>query len=106
MTGIRQVSAIRELTLGLRASGSSPEEAAITADSNAAIHPLIDALPEELRQPLALSTAENLTSQEPRAKQAVDGRTSGHVPPLGNAWLGWCLAGIREPDARAGGLPC
>ena len=31
---------------------------------SAAIHRLIDALPEELRQPLALSAAEDLTSQE------------------------------------------
>lgn len=44
--------------------GDSPEQAAITADSNAAIHRLIDALPEELRQPLALSTVEDLSSAE------------------------------------------
>jgi len=44
--------------------GESPEGAALTADWSAAIHRLVDALPEELRQPLALSTVEELSSQE------------------------------------------
>jgi RNA polymerase sigma-70 factor (ECF subfamily) len=42
----------------------NPEQAAIKADWNATIHRLIDALPEELRQPLALSTVEELNSHE------------------------------------------
>lgn len=42
----------------------SPEDAAIRADWNAVIHRLVDALPEELRQPLALSTVEELSSRE------------------------------------------
>lgn len=46
------------------AHGESPEGAALAADWNAAIHRLVDALPEELRQPLALSTVEELSSQE------------------------------------------
>ncbi len=33
------------------------------ADWNAVIHRLVDALPEELRQPLALSAIEELSSQ-------------------------------------------
>ena len=45
-------------------SGQDPEQAAIKADWNATIHRLIDALPEELRQPLALSTVEELNSHE------------------------------------------
>jgi RNA polymerase sigma-70 factor (ECF subfamily) len=45
-------------------SGPNPEQAAISADWNAAIHRLIDALPEELRQPLALSGIEELSSRE------------------------------------------
>jgi RNA polymerase sigma-70 factor (ECF subfamily) len=45
-------------------SRESPEQAVITADWNAAVHRLIDALPEELRQPLALSTVEDLSSRE------------------------------------------
>jgi len=44
--------------------GASPEEAAIAADRVAAVQRLVDALPEELRQPLALSTVEELTSRE------------------------------------------
>ena len=42
----------------------SPEDALIRDDWNAAIHRLVDALPEELRQPLALSTVEELNSRE------------------------------------------
>jgi RNA polymerase sigma-70 factor, ECF subfamily len=45
-------------------SGESPEAQAIHADWNALVHALVDALPEELRQPLALSTVEDLTSRE------------------------------------------
>jgi RNA polymerase sigma-70 factor (ECF subfamily) len=40
----------------------SPEVAAIHADRNAIVHRLIDALPEDLRQPLALSALEELDS--------------------------------------------
>lgn len=43
---------------------ASPEQAAIEADFNARLHRLVDALPEELRQPLALSTVEEMTSRE------------------------------------------
>lgn len=42
----------------------NPEAAAIRADRYAVIHRLVDALPEELRQPLALSTVEEMTSRE------------------------------------------
>ncbi len=43
---------------------ATPEDALIAADWNAVVHRLIDALPEELRQPLALSTVEELNSRE------------------------------------------
>jgi RNA polymerase sigma-70 factor (ECF subfamily) len=46
------------------APGRNPEEAAIAADRSALVARLIDALPEELRQPLALSTVEEMTSVE------------------------------------------
>ena len=46
------------------AGGANPEQAAIASDWNATIHRLIDALPDELRQPLALSTVEDMTSHE------------------------------------------
>jgi RNA polymerase sigma-70 factor, ECF subfamily len=42
----------------------NPEDAAVAADWNAAVHRLVDTLPEELRQPLALSTVEELSSAE------------------------------------------
>ena len=45
-------------------SGQDPEQAAIAGDWNAAVRRLIDALPEELRQPLALSGIEELNSHE------------------------------------------
>ncbi|MGA2133050.1 MAG: sigma-70 family RNA polymerase sigma factor [Bryobacteraceae bacterium] len=44
--------------------GASPEDAAVTADWNATVHRLVDTLPPELRQPLALSTVNELTSRE------------------------------------------
>jgi RNA polymerase sigma-70 factor (ECF subfamily) len=46
----------------LALSGASPEQAAVAADWNAALHRLVDALPQDLRQPLALSTVEEMTS--------------------------------------------
>jgi RNA polymerase sigma-70 factor (ECF subfamily) len=36
----------------------------MSADWNAAVHRLVDALPPDLRQPLALSTVEELSSRE------------------------------------------
>jgi RNA polymerase sigma-70 factor (ECF subfamily) len=44
--------------------GENPEQSAITADETAAVHRLIDALPEELRQPLALSTIDEMSARE------------------------------------------
>lgn len=43
---------------------ASPERAAIEADFNAHLHRMVDALPEQLRQPLALSTVEEMTSRQ------------------------------------------
>jgi RNA polymerase sigma-70 factor, ECF subfamily len=42
----------------------NPEEAAILADRNALVTRLIDALPEDLRLPLALSAVDEMTSPE------------------------------------------
>jgi RNA polymerase sigma-70 factor (ECF subfamily) len=42
----------------------SPEDAMVSADWSAAVHRLVDALPEELRQPLALAAVEELNSRE------------------------------------------
>lgn len=43
---------------------SDAEESIIVSEKYAAIHRLMDALPEDLRQPLALSTVEELTSSQ------------------------------------------
>ncbi len=48
----------------LVASAPDPEEQAIDANRHATIHRMIDSLPEELRQPLALSAIEELNSRE------------------------------------------
>ena len=45
-------------------SAADPERAAISADWNATVRRLIDALPEELRQPLALSALEEWNSRQ------------------------------------------
>lgn len=45
-------------------NASSPEETTIVADWNSMVHRLIDALPETLRRPLALSAMEELTSRQ------------------------------------------
>jgi RNA polymerase sigma-70 factor, ECF subfamily len=43
---------------------ASPEEQMLGADTTASIHRLIDALPEELRQPLVLTGIDEMTSRE------------------------------------------
>ena len=43
---------------------ASPEDQVVSADLTAAIFRLIDALPEELRQPLLLSSVDQMTSRE------------------------------------------
>ena len=48
----------------LLATGQDPEQTLLAAARNAVVWRLIDALPEELRQPLALSTVEELSSLE------------------------------------------
>ncbi len=45
-------------------AAANPEQSAIAADRMEAVHRMIDALPEELRQPLALSTVDEMSSQE------------------------------------------
>jgi RNA polymerase sigma-70 factor, ECF subfamily len=42
----------------------TPEQHAIAADWHATIHSMVDTLPEELRQPLALSTLDELNSRQ------------------------------------------
>lgn len=53
-----------EIVFELPSPCDSPEQTLLYSDSQAAIHRLIDALPEQLRQPLALSSLEELNSRE------------------------------------------
>jgi RNA polymerase sigma-70 factor (ECF subfamily) len=53
-----------ELDFEIASADASPEARAIVGDSNALVHRMIDALPEVLRQPLALSALEELSSPE------------------------------------------
>jgi RNA polymerase sigma-70 factor (ECF subfamily) len=53
-----------ELPGGIASPAVNPEQEAIATDWNASLHRLIDALPEDLRQPLVLSAVEELTSKE------------------------------------------
>ena len=53
-----------DLPAAVIASAADPEQAAITTDWNAMVQRLIEALPEELRQPLALSAIEEWSSKE------------------------------------------
>ena len=52
------------ILLELPSPDEDPEQILLGADQQAAVHRLIDALPEELRQPLALSTVQELNSRE------------------------------------------
>jgi RNA polymerase sigma-70 factor, ECF subfamily len=45
-------------------AGVSPEQSAVDEDERALLRRLIDGLPEELRQPLVLSSVEEMTSRE------------------------------------------
>jgi RNA polymerase sigma-70 factor (ECF subfamily) len=54
----------RELQAREGSGEANPEESAITNDRHAIVHRLVDALPEELRQPLALSTVDEMSSRE------------------------------------------
>jgi RNA polymerase sigma-70 factor (ECF subfamily) len=53
-----------EAEAGLASNEPGPEAAVLRAEQIAEVHRLIDALPEELRQPLALSTVDEMCSRE------------------------------------------
>jgi RNA polymerase sigma-70 factor (ECF subfamily) len=48
----------------LESSAATPEQLAVDADCRTIVHKLMDALPEELRQPLALSALDELNSSQ------------------------------------------
>ncbi len=53
-----------EASPALASHEPGPEAAVLRAEQIAAVHRMIDGLPEELRQPLALSTMDELSSRE------------------------------------------
>jgi RNA polymerase sigma-70 factor (ECF subfamily) len=60
--GTAQMSDAAEMQLA--ASGDSPEQNVMDGDERAVLLRLIDGLPEELRQPLVLSSVDEMTSRE------------------------------------------
>jgi RNA polymerase sigma-70 factor, ECF subfamily len=60
-----RMSDVAEMQLAASgAAGISPEQSAVDEDERALLKRLIDGLPEELRQPLVLSSVEEMTSRE------------------------------------------
>jgi len=51
--------------------GANPEQSAVAADWVAAVQRLVDALPPELREPLALSSVEEMSSAEIAATMGI-----------------------------------
>ncbi len=60
----RAASAIDAESETLPSSGPGPEQLAVGADEHTRIHAMIDALPEDLRVPLVLTSLEELSSRE------------------------------------------
>ena len=65
-TAVSHLRKARKNTVGAdsASTGQNPEQAAIVSDWTSAVCRLIDALPEELRQPLVLSSLKELNSCE------------------------------------------
>jgi RNA polymerase sigma-70 factor, ECF subfamily len=59
---VDRMSDVAEMELA--SSGESPEQSAVGGDERAVLKRLIDGLPEMLRQPLVLSSVEEMTSRE------------------------------------------
>ena len=60
----RTATGIEDASDTLPATGPGPEQLAVEADQHTRIHAMIDALPEELRVPLVLTSLEELSSRE------------------------------------------
>jgi RNA polymerase sigma-70 factor (ECF subfamily) len=67
--GTAQMSDAAEMQLA--ASGDSPEQNVVNGDERAVLLRLIDGLPEELRQPLVLSSVDEMTSREVAAAMGI-----------------------------------
>jgi RNA polymerase sigma-70 factor (ECF subfamily) len=55
---------VAEIQLTAHGAGFSPEQSAVDEDERAILRRLTNGLPEELRQPLVLSSVEEMTSRE------------------------------------------
>lgn len=80
----------------ITARDHSPETAVVSGDSMAHIHRLIDALPEELRQPLVLSTLDEMTSAQVAAALGIPEGTVRTRIQRARALLKQKLATARE----------
>jgi RNA polymerase sigma-70 factor, ECF subfamily len=77
-------------------SAPNPEQQAIAADWIVAVHRMVDSLPEELRQPLALSTIDELNSREIAAVLGVPEGTVRTRLMRARQMLKQKLAGLME----------
>jgi RNA polymerase sigma-70 factor, ECF subfamily len=75
---------------------ASPEQVAMVQNSRELVHRLIDSLPEELRQPLALSTIEEMSSPEIASAMGIPEGTVRTRLMRGRALLKEKLAGVLE----------
>lgn len=64
ITRLRTQSKQRQVPEMIQNAEPGPEQGAIANGSMAAVHRMIDSLPEDLRQPLALSALEEMNSRE------------------------------------------
>ena len=71
LRGRRPSESVDEGKLDFPSSNPSPEQLALTGDFAGRLHNLMDSLPEELRQPLALSSIEELNSRQIAAILAI-----------------------------------
>ena len=94
--GARTQESVPIEAIEIASSAAGPEQAAVSADWHAAIHRLIDALPEELRQPLALSSVQELTSREIAAVLGIAEGTVRTRLMRARAILKQKLAGMME----------
>jgi RNA polymerase sigma-70 factor, ECF subfamily len=83
-----------------QSSGPDPEEALIFADDHALIHSMIDALPEELRVPLILSSDDELNSNQIGRILGIPEGTVRTRLQRARQFLRQKLATLRQPAAR------
>jgi RNA polymerase sigma-70 factor (ECF subfamily) len=87
-----------ETDVELPSPDPTPEQAAVASDWRDKVHRLIDALPEELRQPLALSTIQELRSGEIAAILGIPEGTVRTRVMRARALLREKLAAMEETD--------